>query len=240
MVYLAGLKDELNADIYRVIHQSLVVRDGLNVPSNLAIIPEGGLRYDATLLCADLSQSGKMVSDFDQRTAAKVARAFLRSTCRLITTNGGSVISLDSSRVIGIFLGDMRNTNAATCALKINYAVSKIIKPTLTQYFTISKEPGFNIAHCVGIDTGSVIATRAGLIGSHDLIWVGKALQLAIKLSEIRTEPYHAYISETVFFMLFEQAKFSADGNQLMWEESRIDYQGDSIKVYRSGWWREP
>ncbi len=241
VVCLAGLKDELSGDISRIIQQGLVVRDGLNVPSTGNLPLEGGLRFDATVLYADLIQSAKPVTDFQQRAAAKVVRMFLRCMCRLITSNGGTVTSFDGKKVMGVFLGDMRNTNAATCALKMNYVTSKMIAPTLEDYFTNAKESSFSISHCVGVDTGSVMAVRAGLSGLNDLVWVGRAPNLAAKLSEIRTEPHNSYISEDVFFMLFEQAKFSPENdNQLMWEESHFDYLGESMKVYRSAWWREP
>ena len=238
---MVGLKDELLGDISRIVHQNLVVRDGLNIPTNLALIPEGGLRYDCTVLVADFAHFANQASDFEQNAAAKVTRAFLRSTCRLITANGGTVINFNGQKVTGIFLGDMRNTNAAICALKINYTTIKMIEPSLQEYFTAAKTPGFSISHCVGVDTGSMVALRAGLIGLNDLVWVGKAANLSAELSQIRAKPYYSYITESVFFMLFEQAKFSPrNRSELMWEESAFNYQGETIKVYRSTLLYEP
>jgi adenylate cyclase len=238
---LMGLKEDISRDISEIFKQSWNVREGHNFPSSVNMALESGVKIDATMLCADLTVSSKFVTDFEQRTAGKVVRIFLRCIVRLITTSGGAVTSFDSNKVIGIFLGDMRNTNAATCALKINYVITKMISPSLKEYFANAKESGFSISHCVGIDTGPVMAIRSGLQSTNDLIWIGRPPNLAIELSEIRTEPYHTYISEDAFFMLFEQAKFNPDNEkQLMWEENHYNYLGEPRKVYRSNWNWEP
>ena len=52
-----------------------------------------------------------------------------------------------------IFMGESKNTNAAKAALKINYAVQKIIKPKMEAYFSSMKETSYQIDHAVGIDT---------------------------------------------------------------------------------------
>ena len=236
-----GIKDELSSDIEKIIQHDLDIHNGLNVPAIGKLPLENGVRFDATILCAGFTYSIKPVTDFQQRAAAKAVRIFLRCMCRLITANGGTVIIYDAQKVTGIFLGDMRNTNATTCALKMNYVTLKMITPALNEYFMEANEQGFGVMHCVGVDTGPILAIRAGLSSSNDVIWVGRAPILASKLSENRNSPLNTYISEDTFFMLFEQAKFSPDNSrQLMWEESTFDYLGEKLKVYRSARSHEP
>lgn len=236
-----GLKDDLSSDVSKIIQQGWNIRDGRVVPETEVALEGGAVRLDATVLYADLAQSSKLATEFQQKTAAKVVRIFLRCMCRLITAHDATITSFDGDRVMGIFLGDLKNSNAATCALKMNYAAKYIIQPKVKEYFKSLREAGFDISHCVGVDTSTVMAVRAGQRGSNDLVWVGRAPNLAAKLSEIRNSPYHSYISGEVFSRLNESAKFSGgEDKKLMWEERTFDYLGETIRIYRSNWTWEP
>jgi class 3 adenylate cyclase len=235
------LKDDLTTLVSDILSQTWDVRDGRVVPTteNVAL-DGGGVRLNATVLYTDLQQSSKLATDFQQKTTAKVIKAFLCCMCKLITVHNGVVTSFDGDRVMGIFLGDFKNTYAATCALKMNYMVSQILKPQITTYFTSFKETAFDISHCVGIDTSSVLAVRAGQRGSNDIIWVGRAPNLAAKLSEIRESNYSSYISDDVFSVLNKSAKYGGETRQLMWEQRTYSFVNESITVYRSNWWWAP
>lgn len=231
------LKDDLSNAVSNILSQSWDIRDGRVVPSTSNVALEGGaVKLDATVLYADLAQSSRLATDFQQRTAAKVIRTFLYCMCRLITEHSGTITSFDGDRIMGIFLDDSKNTNAATCALKMNYVTLKIIQPKVSDYFTSLKETGFNISHCVGVDTSTVLAVRAGQRGSNDLVWVGRAPNLAAKLSEIRESPYHSYITEDVFSRLNDSAKYGGINKQLMWEKRSFQYVGESTTIHRSNW----
>jgi len=231
-----AFQDDLARSVSKIIQQSWDVRDGNTVPDTDVALEGGAVRLDATVLYADLAQSSKLATDFQQKTAAKVIRIFLYCMCRLITSQEGTITSFDGDRVMGIFLGNYKNTNAAKCALKMNFVTLKIIQPRISEYFTSLKEAGFTISHCVGIDTSPIMAVRAGQRGSNDLVWVGKAPNLAAKLSEIRDSPYHSYISEEVFSRLNDEAKFGGDEKKLMWEQRPFQYIGEPTNVYRSEW----
>ncbi len=237
-----GLKDDISNQVSQTIQQSWDIRDGRSVPSNDEIaLSGGGVRLqEATVLYVDLAQSSKLATDFQQKTAGKVIRIFLSSMCRLITESGGTITSFDGDRVMGIFLGDNKNTNAATCALKMNYVMSKIIQPAISSYFTSVREAGFNISHSVGIDKSAILAVRAGQRGSNDLVWVGRAPNLAAKLCEIREEYYRSYISEDVFLMLNESAKYGGSQKSLMWDKRNYQFLGENITIYSSSWCWEP
>lgn len=55
----------------------------------------------------------------------------LDATCRVLLRRGGVIKSFDGDRVMAIFLGNNKNSEAAKCALQINYTVQKIVKPVL-------------------------------------------------------------------------------------------------------------
>jgi len=236
-----GLQDDLAIGVSKIITQKWDIRDGRVIPLTDDVALSGGaIKLDATVLYADLSQSSKLATDFQQRTAAKVMRAFLYCMSKLITVESGVITSFDGDRVMGIFLGNTKNTSAARCALKMNYTVHKIIEPKITDYFTSMKESAFSISHCVGVDTSPIFAVRAGQRGSNDLIWIGRAPNLAARLSDIRENDYHSFISKDVFSVLPESAKYGGDPKKLMWEERSFKFIGESVTVYCSNWGWKP
>lgn len=188
----------------------------------------------------DLAQSSQLASEFDRRVAAKVVKCFLACVCQLISSCGGTITSFDGDRVMGVFIGDAKNTSAAKCALQINYAVGRVIKPRLSEYFKSVQNAGFEIAHAVGVDTGTILSVRAGQRGSNDLVWVGRAPNLAAKLSDIREPPYHSFITADVYDVLNKSSKYGGDPEQLMWERRSYKWLGESLTIYRSSWWWKP
>ena len=236
-----SIQEDLSNETAKILAQKWDIRDGRVIPSNDDVALAGGaVKLDATVLYSDLSQSSKLATEFQQRTASKVIRTFLYCMCKLIANEGGTITSFDGDRVMGVFIGDYKNTSAARCALKMNYVVPSIVGPKLKDYFTSLKESGFTISHCVGVDTGPVLAVRAGQRGVNDLVWIGRAPNLAAKLSDIREDGYHSYISADVFDVLHESGKFGGELKQLMWEKRTFQFLGESVFVYRSNWWWKP
>lgn len=234
-----SLKQDLTTKVSEILSQKWNTRDGRVVPSTEDVALAGGaVKLNATVLYADLSQSSKLATDFQQRTAAKVIRSFLYCMSNLITRHEGAITSFDGDRVMGVFLGKAKNSNAAQCALRMNYTMVKIVGPKLSDYFVSLRKSGFPVSHCVGIDTGSVLAIRAGQRGSNDLVWIGRAPNLAAKLSDIRENDFRTYVSADVFDTLNKKAKYSNSTGELMWQKRSFEFVGSSISVYRSSWWR--
>lgn len=232
-----SLKQDLEKRTSTALSQAWDLRDGTTVPDTKSVVlAGGGVRLDCTVLYADLAQSSELATGFQQRTAAKVVKAFLSCMSRLILAHGGKVTSFDGDRAMGVFLGGSKNTNAATCALKMKWTMQYIIEPKLTAYFTSLKQSGFGISHCVGIDTSSVLVVRAGVRGSNDLVWVGRAPNLAAKLSDLREGSYRSYIGGDVFPKLHDSAKYGGKDKRMMWEKRTYKFAGESVPVYRSGW----
>jgi hypothetical protein len=149
MTLLASLDEEVT----NAIGLTWDTRDGRLVPGTDEVALLGAVKLDATVLYADLSQSSKLATEFHQSTSARIIRCFLRSMSRLIREHEGTITAFDGDRVMGVFVGDLKNSRAATCALKMNYVVSKIIGPKVTNHFASLRDAGFAISHCAGIDT---------------------------------------------------------------------------------------
>jgi len=232
-----SFKDQVTRGISDIFTQPWNMRAGQVVPSTEDIALAGGaVRLDATFLYADLAQSSYLAQDYQQRTAAKILKSFLYSMSRILTENSGTITSFDGDRVMGVFISGSKNTSAATCALKMNYAVEKILKPKTESHFASIRETGFTISHCVGVDTSEVLVVRAGQRGANDLVWVGRAPNLAAKLSDLRQGSYRSFISENVFNRLNDSAKYGGKENELMWEKCSIKFAGQDTIAYRSSW----
>ncbi len=235
-----ALADDLASDVQGIINKPWSTRKGQKVPSSTDVALAGGaVELDATFLYADLANSSKIAKELDRRVAAKILKSFLATTARLVRYHGGSKVSFDGDRIMGVFIGDSKNTTAAKCGLQIKYTVQKIIRPKFESKYDSVKNASFTISHGVGVDSGTVLTVRAGARGDNDLIWIGRAPNLAAKMSDLRDAPYHTYITATVYNMLNKSSKIGADGKD-MWNQCTWTFLGDAIVVYRSSYRWKP
>ena len=236
-----ALLDDLSDDVQGIIEKPWSTRKGQKVPSSSEVALAGGaVELDAAFLYADLVNSSKMVKELDRRIAAKILKAFLATTSRLVRFHGGSIVSFDGDRILGVFIGDSKNTSSTKCALQIKYTVQNIIRPKFENKYERVKNASFSISHGVGIDSGEIITVRAGARGDNDLIWIGRAPNLAAKMSDFRDPPYHTFITATVYNNLHESSKYGGDPKKDMWEKRSWTFLNDRITVYRSSWHWKP
>ncbi|MGW2520014.1 adenylate/guanylate cyclase domain-containing protein [Streptomyces sp. NPDC001617] len=234
-----GLADDVTKAVTDVVCSDWDVRRGTVVPTTEDVkLKNGAVEVDAVYLYADLADSTGLARDFSRKTAAKVMRAYLDATCRVIKARGGKIRSFDGDRVMAIFMGSTKNTDAAKCALQINHVVTKIVRPKVEANLPSIKNQGFIVKHCVGIDSGTALIVRGGVQGSNDLISIGRAPNVAAKLSDIRTSA-RTYITETVFKSMADSSKYNGTGEdrKLMWDGPYTrEVGGESLTVYKSGW----
>jgi class 3 adenylate cyclase len=231
---------DLKKEVDTIISTTWNKRTGQKIPeTNDVALAGGAVEIEATFLYADLANSSKMAKELDRRIAAKIIKSFLSTASKLIRSNGGKIVSFDGDRVLGVFYEGAKNTNAAKCALQIKYAVINIIKPKFEAYDSV-KNASFFIDHGVGIDTGTVLAVRAGARGDNDLIWIGRAPNLAAKLSDLRDAPYQTFITASVYNALLDSSKFGGVNNENIWQQRSWTFLGQQITVYRSSWHWEP
>lgn len=209
-------------------------RDGRKVPEDTDIgSGNDAVDLEATFLYADLDESTDLVDSYKDWFAAENYKAFIQCTTKIIRSEGGHIRSFDGDRVMGVFLGDAKNTQAVRCGLKINYAVKYIIQPKLKAQY---KNTNYVMKHVVGIDTSKVMVIRAGIRGSNDLVWVGKAANHAAKLSTLSsTTP--TWITNTVYNRMHKDAKIGDDGKN-MWQRRQWTAQKNR-RIYCSTYkWR--
>ena len=228
---------DLRNDVDGVLNQAWDVRDGEVVPtSDKVALAGGGVKLEATMLYADLADSTE-IAMWDRRVAAKLCKAFLACASRLIGAQGGELRSFDGDRVMGVFLGNSKNTSAAKCALQINWAFVNLIKPKFEAQYEVMRNGTHKLAHCTGVDTSEVLVVRAGIRNNNDLIWIGSAPNVAAKMSAFRDGPHFSFISGPAYDRLAPEAKVT--NNKSMWEE-RVWNAGPIKRVFRSSWTWQP
>ena len=105
-------------------------REGRVVPESDGLrLGNDAVTLEGTVLYADLDDSTKLVDTAEPWLAAEVYKAYLVCAARIIRSEGGVITSYDGDRIMAVFIGDPKNTDAARTALKINFAVQKIVNP---------------------------------------------------------------------------------------------------------------
>ncbi|MFH9044548.1 adenylate/guanylate cyclase domain-containing protein [Streptomyces sp. NPDC017966] len=232
-----ALGDDIRSDLNKMVGNSWSIRNGNVVPGtdDVGLYNNDAVKLDAVYLYADLLGSTKLARDFTPEVAGKVIRASLRTASTIIKKYDGEIRSYDGDRVMGIFIGSSKNSNAATAALKINAAMQEIVQPTLYAKLPTLSSKGYLPRMCVGIASGEAFIARAGVRGSSDLVSIGRAPNVAAKLSDIReTGTYRTYITEQVYNRLKDEVKITKGTN--MWEARSAEVGGERMTIYRSNY----
>ncbi|MEU1596637.1 adenylate/guanylate cyclase domain-containing protein [Streptomyces sp. NPDC005708] len=232
-----ALGDEIRSDLDKMVGKPWSIRDGNVVPGtdDVGLYNNDAVKLDAVYLYADLLGSTKLARDFTPQVAGKVIRASLRTASTIIKKFEGEIRSYDGDRVMGIFIGGSKNSNAATAALKINYAMQEIVQPALYARLPTLERDGYQPRMCVGIASGEAFIARAGVRGSSDLVSIGRAPNVAAKLSDIRESgTYRTYITSQVYNRLKDEVKITKGTN--MWEARNADVGGEQMTIYRSNY----
>lgn len=157
------LKDDVNAAI-------VSVRDTWNVtrsqPSSNDVPDPENMGYtdakavSATYLYTDMVDSSRLVAIADKEQVASVIAAFLKVTVRIIRYGGGHIRSFDGDRVMGIFTGDGRQSNATRGAMRINWAVDEVLNYEVNSQFGSIEKSIWNLRSMSGIASGDALLGR--------------------------------------------------------------------------------
>jgi class 3 adenylate cyclase len=225
-----GLAEDLKNEVAHIFGDKWARRDGNKVPESEDLkLGNDAVELEGTVLYADLSASTALVDAYKPHFPAEVYKAFLHCAAKMIRNEGGVVTAYDGDRVMGVFIGGSKNTNAARCALRINWARVHVINPAIkTQY----PKATYQLSHVAGVDTSHLFVARTGVRGANDLVWVGRAANHAAKLTELPSEQA-SYITADVFDSMSADCKTSKDGRD-MWEQRT--WTATRRTIYRSNW----
>jgi adenylate cyclase len=213
---MSQFSDELNAEVKATVEGAWDSRDGQVVPQSEDLrLANDRVVLDAVLLYADLADSTE-IAIANQQIASEVFKSYLRGVTKIIHKNEGRVRSFDGDRVMGVFIGDYKNTNAARCGLQIQWFFSNVLTARFRTYYG-DRVAAFNFNQTVGIDRSSIHVARSGVRDSNDLIWVGRAPNIAAKLSSIRMDKFKTFITPNVYQQLDKPSKIQGTPERDMW-----------------------
>lgn len=209
-----ALKEDLQDEVSEIFSNKweLQTTYGVPDPEDLRLSNHAKVLESATVLYADLNGSTNMVDKYPWYFSAEVYKVYLRCAARIIRSEGGSITAYDGDRIMAIFTGNSKNTDAVRAAMKIKYAVVEIINPEMRKYWNV---PEFEVKHVVGVDTSRLHAARIGVRGYNDLVWVGRAANYAAKLTTLSEQPI--WITTDVYANMGAQVKIHDTTGVDMW-----------------------
>jgi adenylate cyclase len=233
------LLDTLQSEVDGVLGIDWQLRDANVIPEAEEIAPANeAFKIEATFLYADLADVMMLAEKCSWETTAKIIRAYLKISVRLILAEGGTVRSAGSHSVMGIFNAETPNTSAVNCARKIDWMVEKVLNPKARTAFQSVRNNKLSIRHCIGIDTSDAWAVRSGPGNHNDLSWIGRAPEFAAQLSGIGKYPYSVYTSRACFTRLADNARETGEKN--IWLEKKIKLAEETHTVYRTNGMLQP
>lgn len=228
-----SLADELREYAKKTHDSTWSRRDGQKVPSTDDIsLGNDAVDLDAVVLYADLKDSTGLVKGHKDWFASEIYKNYLYTVSRIIRAHNGSVTAFDGDRVMGVFIGGSKNSNAAKVALKINWAVKNILQPAIEAKYP---KTSYKLKQKVGIASSKTMVSRTGIRGSNDLVWVGNAANIAAKLAALHST-YPTYITASVYNKLSEDTKFGGNPKRNMWTD--LGDEDGYGKIYGSTFWR--
>ena len=227
-----ALSQDVTAGIEEVLAPAWNVIQGTVVPNSEGVVlKNGAVNLDATYLYADMANSTALAQKYTREVTAKVIRCYLNAASRIIRARGGEIRSFDGDRVMGIFIGKSKNTSAVKAALNLSWAVEEVIQPKLQAKWS---DFTWKMSHGVGIDTGEALLVRGGVRGNNDLVSVGRAPNVAAKLSEERTSK-RLFITSSVYNNMHDEVKYASGIN--MWSNlGSKSFGGNALTYYGSAY----
>ena len=227
------LLDTLQSAVDEILGIDWQLRESNVIPESEEIaLANGAARIEATFLYADLADVSVLAEKCSWEITAKIIRAYLDLSARLILAHGGTVRSAGGHSLMGIFRGETPNTSAVNCARKIDWMVEKVLNPKADRTFPSIRNSRLTIRHCIGIDTSEAWTVRSGFADNNELVWIGKAPEFAAQLCGIGKYPYSVYTSGTCFARLSDVARETGEKN--IWFEKKIKFGDETYTVYRT------
>lgn len=235
---MSELTDQLLAGLKETVRTAWEKREGRVVPENDQLkLGNDRVEMEAVFLYADLADSTELAIA-QQEIASEVCKGYIRGVTKLIRENGGEVRSFDGDRVMGVFLEGANNTAAVRCGLQINTFFRFILIPEFTGFYG-SRLAGFALNQTVGIDRSHVFICRAGARNDNDLIWVGRAPNIAAKLSNIRNG-YNTLITNAVYGPTLNEVTYDCKTGESLWTPvfvSKMNEYGVQSVYGSVGYW---
>src|SRR5688572_13524076 len=131
-----GITQDLTAEVMKILQEKWNVRDGRQVPDTPDLkLANEAMKLNGAVLYADLAESTKLVTGFSASFVAEIYKCYLNCACRLIRHQGGEITAFDGDRVMAVFLGSSKESDAVRTALAINHMVVEILNPKIKEVY---------------------------------------------------------------------------------------------------------
>lgn len=226
-----ALIEDLHAEVAKIFGDQWEKTAGRVVPVPSSVgLGNKAIEFDeAVVLYADLDGSTSMVDTKDWWFSAEVYKTFLHCAAKIIKAREGVITAYDGDRIMAVFIGDAKCSNAVTAALQINNAVLNVINPALKAQYSSD----FVVRHVVGVDMSPIRVARTGVRGDNDLVWVGRAANYAAKLTSLPSAT-PTWITAAVYKRMQDSLK--TQNGQDVWQP-RTWTQMNNHQVYCSTWY---
>jgi class 3 adenylate cyclase len=189
------------------------------------------IRLDAAVLYADLDGSTLLVDTHHPQFAAQIYKSYLLCAAKIINAQGGAITAYDGDRIMGVFVGEEKESKAVKAALMISYAVNNVINPDFKESH---EKDDYLVKQVVGVDTSELHVARIGVPQASDLVWIGRAANYAAKLSAI-DDVDRIFITANVYDRINEELRFYGKPRRNLWKRRQWHAMND-LPIYSSDW----
>ena len=202
------------------------------------------MRFEATTLFIDMRGSTDVLNRHNRSSMAKIYKCYFHAIVTIAKSLGGEVRSFNGDGMLVFFQGTTKDSlsNAVKAAMKMKFMLA-VDEGGIRKKMDTYSSPDFGI----GIDDGKILCTKVGIYGGNnrDLVWVGNAVNKAVKIGDKQENPKHIGISSYVYNNLNDDVKFTTvetpwGSKQTidMWEKVTYDlqYNGNLETYYKTSY----
>ena len=186
-----------------------------------------GLRFSATTLYIDMRRSTGVLNSHNRSSMAKIYKCYFHVIVSVVERFKGKIRSFNGDGLLVFFLGTDKaaKNRAVRAALQIKYMLTSD-EAGIAKKMDTYTSPEFGI----GVDAGKILCTKIGIAGgeSRDLVWVGNAVNKAVRIGDKLKAPDYVGISKVVYDALDEELD-SRDFDrhpivQVLWGPKTVEY----------------
>lgn len=234
-----GLKDDIIKQINTYINGKYSITRTRSVPSAKDLgFGNNGRMIQAPILYADLRGSSEVTERHRRPTTARVFKSFLYSMAQIARNRDGEIRSFDGDRIMVIFppiRGDQRAacTRAVQAGMEMAWFFNDVLRPKLNKHDSF--------LDCgIGIAFSEMLVVRVGLKrkdDNNDIVLIGRAANLAAKLSDRGKKPNYLFIDREIYRQLGDELKYetstrSKSIKKLVWKSKDIKFAKKQLTVY--------
>ena len=238
-----GLKGDIVNRIDTYIQGEYDIKNTRKIPTaqDLGFRRHGRIVKTA-ILYADLRGSSEVTERHRGYTTARIFKSFLYAMARIARSHDGEIRSYDGDRIMVVFPPDASNENAVCdvavrTGMEMAWFFDKILVPKLKRYDD-------SLDFGIGIAFSPMLAVRVGLSrnpDNNDIVFIGRAANLAAKLSDKAKSPNHIWIDHETYRRLdnvwkYVDSQASRRNRRSMWKDRTLNFAGDRRGVYATSY----